>query len=144
MSRKSEREVIIRTKDSHTFISGEVLDSDGDSKLSNVFNCKKYSKFLLYVQIVEIGNPADSTVQIKVKFSDSENGQYHDYMNGPFGFMMWEEDAIPSGTEGLVVCTSGDCDGKYIKVYIEADRPAGATLDASNYFTVTVKADFMG
>lgn len=128
-------------KVTQTFIAVERLYSDGASKLSDAFHCEKYSKLLLYVQIVETGDPADSIVQIKVRFSDSEDGQYYDYQTGPFGYMLWEEDAIPSGAVGLMVCTSGDCVGKYMKVYIEA--AVGATLNATNYFTVTVKADFM-
>lgn len=135
------KEAMRAQKVSHSFIEDEVLDSDGDNKLSDAFDARDFRKMLLYVQIVETGDPADSTVQIVVKHCDTEDGVYKDLQNGPFGFMLWEEDAIPSGTTGLVVATVGDCVGKYMKVYIVAR--VGVTLNAANYFKVTVKADFM-
>ena len=128
-------------KQTNTFIEDEVLNSDGDSATSPVYDCRLRRKFLLYVQIVETGDPADSTVQIKVQFSDTPAGPFHDYQNGPFGYMLWEEDAIPAGAVGLVVCTEGGCVGKFMRVYIES--AIGTTLDVDNYFTVTIKADFM-
>ena len=128
-------------KTQQTFIDRKVLNEDGAAEISSPVDCGPYRKFQLLVRIVETGDPADSTVQVVVKFADEKDRVYHDYQNGPFGFMLWEEDAIPAGDEGLLVATSGDCVGKTMKVYVVAKK--GVTLDATNYFTVTIKAHFM-
>lgn len=130
-------------KEDRNFFRDVFLKEDDQTETSDDFECKKYRRFLLHVHLVKHGDPADSTVEIKVQFYHKAEGLWSDYQNGPFGFMLWEEDAIPSGDAGLNVATSGLCIGSQIRIQLVADKPAGATLDATNYFTATVSAEFM-
>ena len=136
-----ERKRPTPTKDDHTFLHKKVLNADGQEIISDPFNVSAFREFMLHLRIVETGDPDNSTVETIVQFLNTRSGEWHDYENGPFGLLLYEEDAIGSGARGLAVNVSGRCVGKVMRVKIVAAE--GTTLDADNYFTVTVDAEFM-
>lgn len=128
-------------KAAHRFFDRKVLNADAMIEHSTPFSVAAYRKFALHVHILETGTPSDSTVQIIVQFYNKEADEWSDYMNDAFGYMIWEEDAIPAGEKGLSVVTQGECVSRKMRVKLISAK--GTTLDATNYFTVSVDADFM-
>lgn len=126
---------------SETLISSHTLDADEESKTSEALDLRQHRKFLLYVAVDKVGDPADSYVQIIVKFNEISTGTFIAYMNGPFGLFIVHEDQISAAGTPHRESASGDCVGSYMKVTAQAHE--GTTLDSSNYFKVTVEAELV-
>jgi len=140
-TRDNEEQEMDIIKESHKFVDIVRFNKDGQVFTSKPFDCSQFRKFMMAIQIKETGDPANSTIEFQVQFLSRELGKWVDYMNGPFGLMLWEEDAIPTGDEGLKVGTVGDCVSEMIRVKVTVTKVG--TLDAANYFTATVCMDFM-
>jgi len=122
-----------------TLINNHTLDADAESKTSDALDIRNFRKFLLYVSVDKMGDPADSTIQIILKFHDISTGTFVAYMNGPFGYFLVHEDQISAAGTPHNECVSGECLGNYLKVTATAAK--GTTLDASNYFKVTAEIE---
>ena len=127
-----------RNKGRHTFINAAVINAAGDTETSLGFNIEPYSKMLIKVQITMTLNPADATVQVIPQFSD-DNVEWYDYMSGPFGLLLYEEDMFTAAVP-YYDAQSGDAIDKFMRIKIVG---AGVALDATNFFTVSVKGTFL-
>jgi len=117
------------------FFDSELLNSNGDSALSEAVDVRPWDEMLLYVDIERTGDPGAATLQVVTRFSPAEAGLYHDYMNGPFGHMIFENTQIGAR---ISHCIQGRCPGRWMKVYILA---TGAGIDGDNYYEATISTD---
>lgn len=95
---------------SSTPVSAVLFDSAAEAYTSASINCSGYRKFLLEINLDVTLAPTD--IQIFVQFSD-DNTTFYNYMNGPFGCLLYE-DAAGDKLE----CVSGDCLAAYIRIYV--------------------------
>lgn len=103
-----------------------VFDSAAEAYTSAAVDCSGYRKFLLEMNVDVTLVPTDLNIQ--VQFSD-DNSTFYNYMNGPFGSLLYEDSAGDK-----LECVSGECLAQYIRLYV-----LSSGCDATNKFTLTAK-----
>lgn len=109
-----------------TLIDAVVFDSTAEAYTSAAVDCSGYRKFLLELNVDVTLVPTDLNIQ--VQFSD-DNVTFYNYMNGPFGSLMYE-DSAGDKLESI----SGECLAQYIRLYA-----LSSGCDGTNKFTLTSK-----
>lgn len=109
-----------------TLIDAVVFNSAAEAYTSAAVDCSGYRKFLIEMNVDVTLVPTDLNIQ--VQFSD-DNATFYNYMNGPFGSLMYED-----GAGDKLECVSGDCLAQYVRLYI-----LSSGCDATNKFTLTAK-----
>ena len=110
-----------------TFVADVTFDDDPTTYTAAGEDVSAYRKFLLLVNVAVVNNPA--TIRVHVQFSD-DNVTYYNYMNGPFGSLVYEDSAAPT-----LESIQGECLADYMRVYV-----AATGTDGTDKFILTVKA----
>lgn len=132
----------LKRRITHTFLDTATMTSSGTTTGSGTYDCSEFNKFNLYVHLTKTEYPTGS-VQVKVQFAQSgSTATFFDYQNGPFGYMLWNEAAIP--TAGLFAATKGECIGTSMKVSLIGTSGSSQydTIGSTHYFTGNIFADF--
>lgn len=92
----------------------------------------KFRRFLLYLEVESSGTP--TTVQFIVQFQGRPGGKWHDYKQGPFASLYYEDQDT---ADGVAECFSGEVAGRSMRV-----RAVGTGTSATNTFTVSAAVEF--
>lgn len=92
----------------------------------------QYRGFTLYLNIDSTLAPTD--IRFIVEFSPDGGTTWHEYRQGPFASLYYED--VDTGS-GLLVCFSGDCAGRSFRL-----RAVATGTSATALFTVTAQAEF--
>ncbi len=107
-------------------VNAQVFNNVLTTYTSAEIDCAGYRKFLLRNILTVTLTP--TTIQIIVQFSQG-GATYEDYVQGPFGSLMYEDSA---GAKAEAI--PGKCLGAKMKIYVVA-----VGTDATNKFTLTSK-----
>ena len=128
----------IRHQESMLF--NNFFQANGISRSSDTFICSLYDEFLLIYEIAKVGTPVASThLKLEVRFHDMR-GNVYVYQNGAFGNLI---EGRGTGADTSIPCKKsfrGRCIGTEISVKITAD----GALTTTNYYTASVRMQFMG
>jgi len=123
-------ESLVRSKDPiGLFNQFAVVDTSAHA--SEAVECAAFRKFGLFLDIDSTGTP--TTLQVKVEFLDRWTGKWHQYAQGPFASLFYEDADSASGLRDALV---GDCLGRAIRVTL-----TGVGTTSSAYFTVSVSVE---
>ena len=115
-----------------TLLDGEVFDDSQTSFSSPAQAVDEFSRFSLYLDIDSASTPTD--IRFIVEFSPDDGTTWHEYRQGPFTSLYFEDQDTASG---LKTCFSGECAGRDFRL-----RVVATGTDATKKFTVTAKAEF--
>ena len=113
-----------------TLVDNIRFDDDPTTYTSVAVDALQFRKFILFVTKAVTLLP--TTIEVQVQYSP-DNVNWYLFTRGPFGYLAWEDTA---GTENEAI--DGDVPARYLRVYVVA-----VGTDATNYFDLTVKIQFM-
>jgi len=122
---------LIRTHDVIQLFDKERVNSTTE-RISDAVQCAPFRKFGLYVSMDSTGAP--TTLQVKVQFLDRWSGQWHNYKQGVFAALFWEDTDVASLTNEAFV---GDVLGRAMRVTLTAVGPS-----STKYFDTSIAVDF--
>lgn len=122
---------ILRSKDVLRLIDEVVLNAETTTYTSKDFPCGAYRRFALFLRTLSSGTP--TTVQYKVQFLNANTGLWHDYNQGPFASLYYEDGDTSTEVDD---CYDGEVLGRAIRVVA-----VGTGTGASDTFTVSAAVD---
>lgn len=115
-----------------TLLDAVLFNDALTSDQSDGRDVKRFRYFTLYLDIDSASTPTD--VRFIVEFSPDGGTTWHEYRQGLFASLYYEDQDTASG---LQVCFSGECAGRTFRL-----RAVATGTDATKTFTVTAKAEF--
>lgn len=128
-----QEDIIYRPKDQLQLFHNELVN-DEVVRISNAVECAPFRKFGLYVYAFYGTGATDATLHIEVEFLDRWTGQWYNYKQGLFAALYYED---ADAAKIIYECFTGDVLGRAMRVKLTGD-----TVDANNYFTVSIGTDF--
>lgn len=115
-----------------TLLDAVVFNDVTTTDQSAAQDVRQYRGFTLYLNIDSTLAPTD--IRFIVEFSPDGGTTWHEYRQGPFASLYYEDQDTASG---LLVCLSGDCAGRTFRL-----RAVATGTSATALFTATAQAEF--
>jgi len=103
------------------------------TRISDPVQCGPFRRFTLYLRIKSTGT-GTHVVQVIVEFLDRWSGKWHQYNQGPFASLFYEDTATATEVDDVY---EGMCAGREMRV-----RLVGTNTTSSLYFTMSVAVEF--
>ena len=129
---EKQDEALVRSDEVLRLIDQEVVGALA-TRISRDVECGPYRRFALYLRLDSTGTDTH-VVQVIVEFLDPQSMKWHQYNQGPFAALYYED--LDTATE-KDDCYEGFCVGRRMRV-----RLVGTNTSASLYFTVSVAVEF--
>ncbi len=114
-------------------INAAQLDDDPTTVTGAALNCAGYRYFTLYLDLDATLTP--TTLELIVEFSEDGGTTWYEHRQGLFAALFYEDTEIVSGLKEVF---QGDVLGQDVRV-----RGVAVGSDATDFFTVTAKMEFM-
>lgn len=116
-----------------TLHDAQTLTSGGQTANGSAIDVQKFRKFSLLNRVSQSGATSGKTIEVQVQFSPDGGTTWYDYVDGPFGALIYEGVQV-SGV--LFDVQLGDIGGPDIRAQLSS--PSGA-ISTNNNLSATVK-----